>query len=57
MWPDYSCCDLCPYGPSDEALDVCNDCEARAAEKRLNRLFAGLEPDPYDSWEEGDLDG
>ena len=56
MWPDYSCCDFCPYWSEDEQLDVCQECEARAAEKRLNRLFAGLEHDPYDPWDEEDLD-
>lgn len=37
---DYSCCDFCPYCPADDELDVCRECEAKAAERRLNRLFA-----------------
>lgn len=42
---DYSCCDFCPYGPSDDALDVCNECEARASERRINQLFADMADD------------
>ena len=32
MMFDYSCCDFCPY-------DNCENCQAKAAERKLNRMM------------------
>lgn len=44
MWPDYSCCDFCPYGLDDPGA-VCENCDAIKAERRLCRMIADLETD------------
>lgn len=44
MWPNYSCCDFCPYGLDDPGT-VCKNCAAIKAERRLNRMMADLESD------------
>ena len=51
MWPNYSCCDFCPYDSSQ-----CEGCSARDAEVKLNRMISGLPEDPYDPWDEEDID-
>lgn len=44
MWPDYSCCDLCPIGLDDPGT-VCENCETLKAERRRNRMMVDYETD------------
>lgn len=56
MWPDYSCCDFCPYDAeySTSFGTVCENCESIKAERRRNRMMIEYETDcdPEDSADE-----
>lgn len=47
MWPDYSCCDFCPYADLDLTSPgtVCENCKAIEAERRRNRMMVVYETD------------
>ena len=47
MWPDYSCCDFCPYDTEyvTSSGTVCENCETLKAERRRNRLMVEYETD------------
>jgi len=47
MWPDYSCCDFCPYADLDLTGPgtVCENCKAIEAERRRNRMMVAYETD------------
>lgn len=42
---DYSCCDFCPYDTEYNTMSgtVCESCQAKAAERRINSMMADLE--------------
>lgn len=44
MMFDYSCCDFCPYDTeySTSSGSVCENCKAKAAERKLNRMMVDL---------------
>ena len=44
MWPDYSCCDFCPYGIDDPGT-VCENCATLKSERRRNRMMVDHEND------------
>ena len=46
---DYSCCTFCPYDDGQ-----CPGCNAKDADRRLNRIMAGLSEDDYDPWNDDD---
>lgn len=41
---DYSCCDLCPYDVENSTYNgtVCENCQAKAAERRLFSMMADM---------------
>lgn len=47
---DYSCCTFCPYDD-----DACSGCSAKDAERRLNRIMAGLVEEDYDPWDDDEF--
>lgn len=50
MMFDYSCCTFCPYD-----VDTCHGCPAKDAERRLNRIMAGLVEEDYDPWDDDEF--
>lgn len=55
MWPDYSCCDFCPYADLDltSSSTVCENCKTIEAERRRNRMLIENETE----CEQEDLNG
>ena len=46
MWPDYSCCDFCPYGIGvPDKGTPCEDCSILKAERRRNQMLVDYEMD------------
>ena len=44
MMFDYSCCDFCPYDTeyTTGSGSVCQNCQAKAAERKLNRMMVDI---------------